>query len=401
MTEYHAYWDWPSYFLYLLIGIVVLLLVNFAEQQARQENGKKIYPKKSWYAYGGAFVLLVFIASTRLVSKSVGGTDAWNYYVGNFIHPKELNITLLDIITLNKGEPLYFLLVKLIRSFTDNYHIFFTVIYSIISYSFLRFLSKNYSKKGLFIPCLMFMILYLYSFSAIRWYLCLSFALLAMCAMQENKIPKAFLMAIIAFLFHYTGLIIIAYLMYVIFMKNYVEKKLKNDKQYIVFLSLSFLIVLVMIPFMRMMLVNTKYDAYLSKGFSIWGYLPIFLLITLVFIFFKQIRERDKGKLNFYGVCFNFIITPIVMFCGAYRFDYFFLLSRMFIWGYIARLSIDYVYSKIIAFPTGVSMIKNEIIAKRIMYMLIVGAVLLWFSFRLYQMHISNSLMPYINIFWR
>ncbi len=399
MTEYHAYWDWTSYFLYLLIGIVVLLLVNFAERQAQQENEKKIYPKKSWYAYGSAFILLVFIASTRLVSKSVGGTDAWNYYVGNFQNPVDFHFNLLDILTLNKREPLYDLLVHAVRLFTNNYHIFFIVIYSIISYSLLVYISKNYTKQSFLFICLPFITLYLYSFSAIRWSLCLAFSLLAMCQMQEDKWYHAIGLSIVAFLFHYTGILILGFELYVWGMKNIVEKRFRNEQYYKLFLLICFVLVLLFIPLIRLVVIGTKYDSYLrrvAQGISLWGTLPLILLILVLFLFFKEMKAKDKEHLNFYGVCFNFIITPVVIFCGAYRFDYFFLLARLFMWSYVPSIIASGKYKKFNSHKD-----KNAILWKKIFYMGVIAGIIVWFTFRLYQMHISNSLMPYINIFWR
>ncbi|MBS6375006.1 MAG: EpsG family protein [Erysipelotrichaceae bacterium] len=389
MKNYLAYWDWFTYALYMIIGIIVILLVIHAEKDAIMVNNKKHYLKKSRYYYLIAFLILMLFAATRLVTKNIGGADAWNYYVNDFLHPKDLHINILDVITLNKGEPLFNLFVKLIRTFTDNYHIYFVFVYSLISYSFLKFASKNYTGKGFFIVYFLFMILYLNSFSGIRWYLCMAFALIAICFMQDKRYKLSFLFSIICFLFHYTGLIIIAFQIFVIVMQKVIEPKLKNDKQYILFIILCFLLILACIPILRCILLNTKYDAYLRKGFSFLGYIPIFVLFFFIIYFIKDIKQRDLGKLNLYGCFFNIIITPIVMFCGAYRFDYFFMPARLIIWSYIAKLLFERFDQKF-----------HSRYLRIAMYFCMFSGIVVWFTFRMYQMHISNSLMPYINIFW-
>ena len=123
------------------------------------------------------------------MSNGIGGADAYTY-IGLFLNVKKISFNIFNILSFNGTEPLFNYLMYFIRQFTDNYHYFFIIIYSIIIICYMKFYSKNIKDNKIIIITLLFIIPFISSFNLMRNSLAASLGLLAITSLKENKTIK-------------------------------------------------------------------------------------------------------------------------------------------------------------------------------------------------------------------
>lgn len=374
-------WHLETYLLYMFIGIVVYLLIQFAEKNSKfptEEFGEnKKYRLISKICYFIAFIILTVFASLRKIDIGIGGTDAY-YYINSFINSTELDINFLNIFNLKQREPFFLLLNYSIRSIVSSYRLYFFVIYGFISYSYLNFISKNFNKRFISIVIILFLPVFVYSFSAFRSSISLAVLLFAYTELAREKKMKFLMIVIIASLFHYTALIVAP----IIFFDYYLKNRLVSRK--IIFKVLvSQIIVFSSIGIFRAILISTRYASYVNEIGTIKGQIPIISISALCFIFYKTVKDYNQSKLVFIHLTlFNFVLVPIIIFLGAYR------ISDYFVFPNIVTLALIFesVYQKFLS---------KDKLTNLVFRTLIVVFVLGWVTFSLYNMSTYNHIMPY------
>ena len=149
-------------------------------------------------------VLLFLICALRDVSVGVDTKD----YVNTFLNKNALEIIIGDT---NKFEIGYKFYIKFLRAFTDDPQIFVFITSLILFGGTYIFIWKNcIGSYGLSIAMFMAFLYYTY-FSAIRQSIALVIAINSFNYIYNRKWVKALLLIILAALFHYTALVLLAF----------------------------------------------------------------------------------------------------------------------------------------------------------------------------------------------
>jgi len=265
---FDSWWDWPTFILYTFISLLTVALIKNGEKNARYIyiNGivKKKYGVIGNFFYIAVFSILVMFSALR--SYEVG-IDAFSY-VNNFLNATNFEFNWKAVFTLVQGEPLYELYIFLLRKITSNYHIYFFVTYAIITYCFIYFIRSCFDKKSHFVVLILFILSYVYNFSAIRSGLSEALILISFCCLKDKKVMKAILFTVIAALIHYTAIVNI---LFIIFYKIYSSKLFKNR----VVITLSIVIFIAssnyIIALLSEYILSTKYRYYLNYKGTVMG----------------------------------------------------------------------------------------------------------------------------------
>ena len=134
--------DIASWFIYIFVAILCSILVNKAVVvESQVKNGKN--KKNTWF--GLLWGLLLVLAVFRKVDYNIGGSDALHYAA---IFEKKRS---LDVIK----EPLFVWFTKLLQLFSDDYHLYFAVIYSIIVLGYILVIKEYAELSNNCIPYLL------------------------------------------------------------------------------------------------------------------------------------------------------------------------------------------------------------------------------------------------------
>lgn len=378
--------DLITLMLYLTIGLVTVLLVSMAEKNTKLQiigdDQAKTYTLLGKVIYSLLFLILVFFACFRYVDVGIGGSDAL-VYIDWFKDGIRPGFDLISVITLKQQEPLFFAMTFIIRSITDNYLIYFFVIYSIIIGAYLKFFSRNFESRMMMLPIILFIINYIYSFSAIRSSMALAIGLLAIDAYRRNKKMHALLLGIIAFLFHYSSIIIIVFFL---FYEVYNRKIFKRKLSLTFALIVTTIIMVVFLDQASTILESTKYRAYLSNPNNLRGQLPtIFFAIITLLNHKSLIMKMGNKKIYIYCVYFSALLIPAVINLGAYRLHSYFDFPKLVVISFL-----------IVVFGEKFSK-KNKWDRFLIKYSLGVSIVA-WTIYMIIRTSLPAGLMPYINI---
>lgn len=330
--EFGSYWKTSTFFIMLAIGITVVL---FARAGARYNykkkniNGTNDNPINIYYIL--AFVILWFFYTFKDVTV---GADT-NIYLQDFFNAEYLTIDYYRMLTFHQIEPLYVLLIKFIKLFTNSTVIYFGVIGGIIAYGYMQFIRNFWTAKSNFIFLIPFIVSYQNSMSGVRNALGITFILLSICALKKNMYFKATLLTIIGSLFHYTIIVNLFVIIYYLIFEN--RKKISKSK---IIISTTFITIFCMffISYLNNYLSGTKYVYYSDSGGTLVGnwYVILGILLAIYSVFKLKIKDKNE-QINILIALSNSIILVVVLGTGAYRLTYYYAFSRMYVWSYISR----------------------------------------------------------------
>lgn len=180
--------------IYEILTAIVLILGLFSLQKYRVD-----YKKISVILSGIAFTIYMGFRSYRV------GTDTLSY-IETFEFTPKFSISYLQE-AFSKKEALYKVLQSLVRTFTDNYTVFFTIIAIFFMWSICRFIYKYSANPTMSFISFMSMVYFCFSLAGIRQTIALGILLFAMDAMIEKKPIRALILVGIASLFHISSLI--------------------------------------------------------------------------------------------------------------------------------------------------------------------------------------------------
>lgn len=384
----YRHWDWLTLLLYLAIGFVTMLFIAIPEKSARIDL-IDCYEKKTYSVLGKSmhvflFLFLMFIACFRYVDVNIGGTDALGY-INEFYNAKLVGFNVSKVIGLKQQEPLFYALTYLVRTFTDDYLIYFFVIYGIMIFCYIKFLTYNFNKNMSMIPVFLFILTYIYSFAAFRSSLAVAIGFCSLDAFRRNKKISAVVLAVVAFLFHYTAAVV---LMVFVFYEIYGKERVKKGKLIVGIIAIWIIIFLGMNQ-LQTFLLGTKYCLYLENRNSFLGQLPIIIFIVLTLINHNALQER-MGDKRFYLYCvyFNGILIPMVIYLGAYRLNDYFAFPRLVVMSYLILI----IREKLVGKDS-----KGKVLVDMVAFFIIVA----WSIFKITRMWYPSSLMPYVNIIFK
>ena len=361
-----------SYFLYISIGLICAYLVN--PKKCQPINS--VIHKTTHYGLRlfVAFVLLVILGTFR--DASVGKDNSYYIMIFNTYGARATSLVENPYFS---SEPAFALLMYVSSWLSADYTLFFFLMSCIESFAFIYFckcfIEKNTPYWFVFS---IFILEYIYYFSAARTGLSVACCLISYCALKHGKIFKTFLFSAIGVLFHSSALISLLFIVFVMIDRRFSDKE-RNWRFILLMVGsmvLSTLAVKVLVEFWR----ADKYFQYLAMEGSIWGHLPKILMVLFVFCMYSF--ENRKGKHDYnsvelLGTYFTALIIPAVV---AYN------ISRIMNFYLCLRLS---TYSKTLS-------ASERFVEPRLIRLLSFFAVIAWLVFRLYGLTEQAGVLPYI-----
>lgn len=378
-------WDLISVILYCTMGYICYVCSSQAlicKQKLRYKDAKVMYA--IW------FIIWVLFASLRYVTNRIGGTDAPTYvYFFENIDSPYLPVYYQHY---DKG---FWLLTRLIRLITDNYHIYFIIFYGIIAYCYIKFVDEFSETWGVYTSYFMIIFLFLRGFASFRTNISVAFLLLSLVYLKRENKARTIIFVIIACSMHKAT--ILYALFYVFYWIN--KRKPISIKAGVVFSILAGFVGMLARNYIGLFF-DSSVDAYASYarrsiGVSFFdnfwkiAFGQLALLIMMV-IFNRDImkmihNESNGGRHNIEllrTICiYDFILIPITFILGIWRGCEYFYIPRMAMWGIIIRIEMQ-----------KISEHQYRILYRIFTLLVIVG----WFVYRLNSIWEDSSLLPYV-----
>lgn len=388
-----AYWDWGSLILYICSGMICCYACTRVKKRELRTGKKQnilCAEYMVWYA------VWLFLAVFRHIERGIGGTDAYNY------------MTYFDVcLDLNSQhryvkhvDSLYRLLNQFIRLFTDNYHVLFFIIYTIIIFSYILVINEFAIPECSLLPVAILFYMYLRGFNTIRTTLSVSIILFSMVALKKRRNVLAMVLAVSSVFIHKVSMLYICYLiLYYMYKKNKLTVKgclvytgivafvgpIARDV--LIYSNWRFLNTGAYISYMSRSLVNSFFDGFWKICFSQ-------LLLGAALIIFNKglnqyilnLKEPYQTDAKFVRlVCYFDIMTiPATYLLGIWRgYEYFYLL-RLLMWGMIIHVICTYFTKQ----------------SRRVIEWAFLIAFMVWMVSRIESTWESSSLMPYVLDFW-
>lgn len=320
------------FFVIMSIVITLLLHLTFKYYFLKKDNKKNT---KLYYCYAVVFVLLLtVVAVLRKVDVGIGGADAQNY-IDHFRNKTAI------INWVKKGEFIFAYFTAFIRLFTNDYRIYFFVIYATMALSYLIFIKTYTSKNVSYIPMLALIYFYLLSFSIIRTVFAIAIFLLGLSLFKKHKIWGSLVIASTIFI-HRASVFAVGVILFYFIYKKWLSK-LKWKQQIVLFTILS--IVLSLLAFgIKEILISSNYITPADKNYikvanerTALNVLNLGLTSLLLFIAMaisdKNVDKNENYEflkiINLY--CFIFVYPLIIL--GIFRFTEYFYIARLLMWG--------------------------------------------------------------------
>ncbi len=383
-------WLWTTYILYVVLIYTIVGLVKLAESRGVYGANRisKVYTKHNAFGiacYIMIWLILVMLAVTRNVElypkypSDTGTIDmqAYLYFFRIHFHP---GWDWSKILTLRQTEPLFYTISNAVHFFTDNYRMMWFVVYGLVAFGFVLFISQNFNKNTNLYVLPVFFSAYLYSLSAIRTALSIAFAYIALTALKKHKFFSQWISTFFGFLSHYIIVVIFPVSFF-----NWIVNKIKNARRFwlclgtMVFVGGSHLIMEITGRFIE----GSKYKAYLSTGSSsIIGQAVVIVLGILVLFFYNELNVKYQNEMVYIHLAIlNLLFVPFIINFNIYRVNYYFLPIRILAWGMVLRC------------------IKDKFVCKNKGFQILIdcGAAclsFLWLTKCIYDMH-GIGIMPY------
>lgn len=365
--------DMASVGLFFAMGGCAALHVRYADKSGRR------------YVYIVWFLLWTVLASFRYITRDgIGGADSMNYIrffeacSGKDIWTK----------TDKHMEELFQFITKLIRSYTDNFRIYYLLLYGFVVWSYILFINEFYSRKYSCIPLLLSAIVFTKSYNTFRTSLAASFILTGIVLLYRKKRIGSVIVITASFFIHRTAIAYVLFLPFYYLMKN---RKLKV--RYGMFLAVC---ALGLIQAVKMWLLTKGgwlldlFDTGLLRSYlidppysraALLMQMSCFVVLGAIHrTLYQDLQRACDGKLHmlYMLVFYDFIMTPVYTSCGIWRAPEYFYLPRLLMWGY------------------NIHVIKrNFVIESKVFVTVLFAAVFV--GLFLYNMSISKDLiMPYI-----
>lgn len=343
--ESNPNWSWETFILYYLVSVVVVTLCKNGVGTTNMINGNShllMHKRNDNYVlFFLAYLILVILATIR--SDKVG-MDTWKY-VEQFMY---INQTLLDdfdwaqLLLFHQVEPLYLLFIVSVRSITDNYHVFFLCLYSLVAGAYILFI-KYFLQKGMNCAFLkLFIIFYVGNMSGMRSALAMVPLLLSIIALDKRQYKLAISYNIAAIFCHYTMIynLLIIVGVWIVRRFSFLQKKK--------WAILAFMVILLISMFGTSSLIGifaeTKYSFY-TKDASEMSFFGSMIYVILGMFLLKDFYRLNNNKYQqtlFYIVLLLLISYPFLYVTAAYRIPNYYALPRLIIWctiidGFLAK----------------------------------------------------------------
>lgn len=180
--------------IYEVLTVMVLILGLFSIQKYNFD-----YKKFFVTIIGIAMFIFMAFRSSRVGTDTLG-------YINSFKKASRFSFS-NTIEIFKEKEPFYNLFESIVRTFTDNYTVFFIIISIFVMLSVCRFIYKYSSNPTMSFIAYMSMAYFAFNLAGIRQTIAIGLLLYAMDAMLEKKTLKALVLVGVASLFHISSLI--------------------------------------------------------------------------------------------------------------------------------------------------------------------------------------------------
>ncbi|MGM9900017.1 MAG: EpsG family protein [Bacilli bacterium] len=389
------YWDVSSLIIYLLAGCIFAYLMSNGTKLADKtkisinKSQRVTCDNRRWNLFFFiAFLIFVFLAVGRKVDEYCGGADAI-VYVNDFVKG--------DFTRYSKTDILFGLFSSFIRFFTNNYRIYFFIIYSIIVFSYCYVIKTFCPNYCSFIPLICSIFPFIRSFNTMRSSLAIAVFAIGLCFLKKKKKRYIFLSIILAITSCFIHRMLILHLPSILFYYVYkkIGYKINKGKQVIVSILMIVITVAVSI-FLRNYIIkfgifdndSTADSSYVqaSLGTSIISSYPMYFahMCLLVVIWFLDNKvRRDDNYLMVKAFCLYdiIIIIPSVV-LGIWRANEVLYIFRLIMWGYLVDAEAKLFTTKD----------NSRLIFRIAVFIVVLG----WLIFRIWRTWEKSNLMPYI-----
>lgn len=380
--------DVATFLFYIFIGIFSFACIKkamgFRERRVCSDI-EQTYEKKVSYdnlLFLLFIVVFTFIASFRTVGHNVGGADALNY-IDCFLSAYKSNGFAVE----HNIEPLFHLYCKVIRRFTDNYHVFFVISYGFISTVYVLFLKKYCPPDISYIPFLLIVFPYLKSFCTLRSSMAVAVVLLSLLCIDKHKFLSLALI-ISSFFVHRSSIIILPVYFVYVFLKGYFSRLQGKTLFFTVAICvvLAYALAGVLQSFVLQKGLLDGTDVYYlakSTGVSIFSRWPMYFahlcLFVALLVFSKKLPHTETIDMLKTVCIYDIIIMPASIVLGFWRTNEFLYLARLIMWGIMIGKGEKYIDKR-----------------SRFIYRGAIALVFLaWLIFRIFSEWDELKIMPY------
>lgn len=333
--ESNPNWSWKTFILYYLVSVIVVALCKNGVGTTNTLSGNShllIHKRNDKYVFFFlAYLILVILATIR--SDKVG-MDTWKY-VEQFMYVDQTLLNDFDwrqILLFYQVEPLYLLFIVFVRSITDNYHVFFLCLYSLVAGAYILFI-KYFLQKGMNSSFLkLFIIFYVGNMSGMRSALAMVPLLLSIIALDKRQYKLAIGYSIAAIFCHYTMIynLLIIVGVWVLRRFSFLQKKRWAILAFMVVLLISMIGTSSLIGIFA----DTKYSFY-TKDASEMSFFGSMIYVILGVFLLKDYHRLNNNRYQqtlFYIVLLLLITYPFLYVTAAYRIPNYYALPRLIIW---------------------------------------------------------------------
>ena len=329
-------WSWLTFFLYYFISTIVVSLCKMGKgyQMCRKKGVNQLVivnRKDNVLPFFIAYIILVLLATVR---SNMVGSDTFKY-VETFLYTDSQNLKNFDwskLFSFYQTEPVYLLFNIVVRSYTDNYHVFFLCLYSMLAAAYILFI-RHFLRKNMNTSFLkLFIVFYVANMSGMRSALATIPLLLSIISLDNGKYKISILFSVMAILCHYTML----YNLFVIASVTLVKKFKSVQSAPIILIAILITSVVSVVGSSSLLgiFAETKYSFYTETASEMtFGGSMVYVIFALfVLSLFKTINNNTNFQILLY-ICILFLISyPFLYITGAYRIPNYYALPRLIIW---------------------------------------------------------------------
>lgn len=269
--------------------------------------------------------LFTLLASMRVVDDVYGGSDSREYVAG-FLYDYEYS-----------SEKLFYMIGRLIRNFTDNYHVYFFVIYGVIVFGILLFAAEMFRERVSLPILFLYFNSYADSFGILRQYLAIAIGMIAFVLVHRKKRAMGMAVMLVAGLIHFTMLSLVLVLAYydISMLKSKIKTEVRKPTGRLIsgiIINVAFVVISGIIIFV---VSRTEYSAYVEqevlKNISWFGYIPSIVCLIVALYYEKNMFKYgcDRTMMVFAWAHFSTLYLGIGL--GIFRLMLCFFPVRVYI----------------------------------------------------------------------
>lgn len=328
-----SYFEYSTAILYVIIGIIGTSILR------RSMNPRLSIALQNRYLT--LFVLLfALFAACRQVSPGIGGRDALSYI-------EDFEDAMVSGVGERKGatniEPGFLLINYSIRYITDNWRIYFALLYGFIAFSYAYTIRKLSTTYMVFIPMVLLSYLYIKGFNTLRSHCAISVMLIGLTYIDTKK-WRSLVILLSSILIHRMSIIFVPIWFFYHILKKYLTDM---SRMWFVVIGIagvifSFLAAKFLQNYILLIGLLEGTDAfYLEKnvGSNILDSYPMFFAHAVLFfaisVFYNKIFWSDKDKVLRTLFLYDLWIVPAGLILGMWRFANYLYVLRLCLWGII------------------------------------------------------------------